>query len=79
MASRCRNGSAVCSPAGEARELGENVKLLAVFFPLLQVFTDHPPSVVEYLGKVFVGAKELGDVRLEKLFVIVLLQPAAQA
>ena len=70
--------SAVGGPTRKTGELSEHVELIVVFFPLLEVFGDHPPAIVEDLGVVFVGAEELGDVLLQEFLVVVFFQPSIE-
>ena len=78
VAGRSRNRAAVGSPTGKAGKLGEDVELIAVFLPLLEVLGDHPPAIVEDLGVIFVGAEELGNILLKKFLVVVFFQPAVE-
>ena len=76
----CRSGdcATVGGPAWESRELGKDVEFFAVFLPFLEMLSNHPPAVVEYLGEVFVRTKELGNVLLEEVPIIVLFEPAVE-
>ena len=69
---------AICRPPRKARELGKDIELFSVLLPFLEVLGDHPPAIIEHLGKIFVRTNELGNVLLQERPIIVLFKPTIE-